>query len=265
MEPLTFITIIIGLVLAATCLGLSLRLIPLARRTGSDLRKWKRTKDAQLDQSIARDESLRAQLTRPVGRKRASSIVGLSGNMLRHTDGSYTKAYHVSLSPTIFSEEQVIESRINDLARLLAVRKPVGTVIQFRLSCRPDRGRAISRHLKCRAERPAAALASLLHTMGVSFYEQAAADGQFKEMNLSVWVRVPVKHTRDESHHGLAAFFPALKTEWKKGGSRTSAARFSPAGAPRPVMVLLAVWSRMKRRRAPRPKKPSALSSIRAR
>jgi hypothetical protein len=218
VETMTIIGALSALALAASCFSPRLRLLSVVRGSGRDLRAWKKTEDAQAEKRIARDEELRAQLARPAGRKRESSILGLSGNVLRHTDGSYTKAYHVSLNPTIFSESQVIEARVNDLARLLAVRKPVGTVIQFRLSCRPDRGRAIRRHLRSRDERSAVPLAGLLHTMGVTFYEQVAAQGAFREMNLSVWVRVPIKHQNDEANKGLVAFFPTLRAELRRHG-----------------------------------------------
>jgi hypothetical protein len=52
--------------------------------------------------------------------------VGLYGDALRHSDGSFTKAYHIEMSPTVLSDDLVIESRCDALARMLAARKPVG-------------------------------------------------------------------------------------------------------------------------------------------
>jgi len=43
--------------------------------------------------------------------------------------------------------------------------------------------------------------------MGICFYEDAAANGAFKQHTLSAWVRVPVKHHNDESRKGLGLFF----------------------------------------------------------
>src|SRR5712691_2614025 len=97
---------------------------------------------------IKEDCSRLKLLAQPAGRKRESSIIGLVGALLRHADGSYTKAYHVQLNHTIFQTEHLIESRINEFARLLASSKPPDTVIQFRLSTSPDRGRAIQHHLR---------------------------------------------------------------------------------------------------------------------
>ena len=94
------------------------------------------------------DERRIKLLERPAGRRRDSSIMNLVGNLIRHTDGSFTKAYHVRLDHSIFTEEHLIERRIDELARLLAARKPPETIIQFRLTVNPDPGRAIQRHLR---------------------------------------------------------------------------------------------------------------------
>src|SRR5207302_7755058 len=133
---------------------------------------------------IKQDRAQLKLLAQPAGRKRESSIVGLVGALLRHTDGSYTKAYHVELNRTIFQNEHLIESRINELARLLATSKPPNTVIQFRLSTSPDRGRAIQRHLRTKDNAGTSQLANLLHTMGVTFYEDAAWAGLFRQHTL---------------------------------------------------------------------------------
>ncbi len=52
-------------------------------------------------------------LTRPAGKKRDSAIAGIAKNFIRHKDGSYTKAYHVQLSPSIFDHEEHLEQRID--------------------------------------------------------------------------------------------------------------------------------------------------------
>jgi hypothetical protein len=174
----------------------------------------------QVSARIDRDRSNLKLLARPAGRKRDSSILGLTGATIRHTDGSYTKAYHVKLNYTIFQPEHLVESRINELARLLATNKPPNTVIQFRLSTGPDLGRAIQRHLRTKDNVGTLQLANLLHTMGVSFYQEAAQGGLFRQHTLSIWVRVPVKHYNDESRKGLGTFFPALKRELAMRGKR---------------------------------------------
>jgi hypothetical protein len=207
----TTITIIAAaVVLTAIGITVGLRLIPLARRAKRDLAKMP---SSQTDARIRQDQTRIQLLPRPAGRRRDSSIMDLSGALLRHTDGSFTKAYHVALNNTIFGEAHLIERRINELARLLASRKPPDTIIQFRLSANPDPGRAIQRHLRSRDENDIAPLAGLLHTMGICFYEDAAIGGAFKQHTLSAWVRVPVKHHNDESRKGLGRFFPTLKRE----------------------------------------------------
>src|SRR2546428_10171068 len=76
-------------------------------------------------------------------RARTSSIIGLYRDALRHTDGAFTRAYHVELAPTVFSDDLVIENRCDAFARIIAARKPIGTIIQFRLTAGIDPARAI--------------------------------------------------------------------------------------------------------------------------
>jgi len=168
---------------------------------------------SNINERINTDRKLLRLLPQPAGRKRESSIAGIVGALLRHTDGSYTKAYHVELNNTIFQPEHLIESRIDELARLLASTKPPDTVIQFRLSTQPDLGRAIQRHLRTKDDVNNDPLANILHTQGICFYQDAAEAGVFRDHTLSVWVRVPVKHHNDESRRGLGTCFPSLKRE----------------------------------------------------
>src|SRR5262245_56453222 len=83
-------------------------------------------------------------------RARTSSIVGLYRDALRHTDGAFTCAYHVEMSTTVFSDDLVPESRCDAFARMLAARKPIGTIIRFRLAAGVDLGRAITAHESAR-------------------------------------------------------------------------------------------------------------------
>ena len=195
---------------AAVGLGIGLKSVRVAGRAKGDVPD---IGDDPTSARIKQDRSHLKLLAQPAGRKRESSIIGLIGALLRHADGSYTKAYHVQLNHTIFQNEHLIEARINELARLLATSKPPDTVIQFRLSTSPDRGRAIQRHLRTKDKAGTSQLANLLHTMGVCFYEDAAQAGLFRQHTLSAWVRVPVKHRNDESRRGLGTFFPTLKRE----------------------------------------------------
>jgi hypothetical protein len=62
----------------------------------------------------------------PSSKLRETSIVGLYRDSLRHADGSFTRAYHAQLEPSVFCDDLTLENRCNALARLLAARKPVG-------------------------------------------------------------------------------------------------------------------------------------------
>lgn len=210
MDTPTITILAVATVLSAIGITVGLRLVPLSRRAKQDLANMRGNENAA---RIKKDEARIRLLDRPAGRRRDSSILDLSGNLLRHTDGSFTKAYHVALNNTIFTEEHLIERRMNELARLLAARKPPNTIIQFRLSVNPDPGRAIQRHIRSQDKEDVAPLAGLLHTMGICFYQDAAVGAAFKQHTLSAWVRVPVKHHKDESQKGLARFFPTLKRE----------------------------------------------------
>jgi hypothetical protein len=202
-------------VLAAASFGIAMKSMRVAGRSKADLAD---AETSQVNERIYSDRKLLRLLPQPAGRKRESSITGIVGALLRHTDGSYTKAYHVELNNTIFQPEHLIESRIDELARLLASTKPPDTVIQFRLSTQPDLGRAIQRHIRTKDDLNNDPLANILHTQGVLYYQDAAQGGAFRDHTLSVWVRVPVKHRNDESQRGLGTFFPSLKREMAARG-----------------------------------------------
>lgn len=197
-------------------LAIALRVIPIARRSGSDLKRWHRSADAVVVESIKRDEERKRVIRFPAGRRRWSSICGLMGSTLRHTDGSYTRGYKLSLSNSVYDEDSVIEYNADELGRLLSTQKPPGTIIQTRLNVMPDSGRVIRRHIDSRSKHGTHPLAGLLHASGVGFYEGLAEAGAFKDMMLSMWVKVPAKHARDK--RGLAGFLPAVTREIKRHG-----------------------------------------------
>lgn len=148
-----------------------------------------------------------------LGRVRNSSIIGLYGGSLRHADGSFTRTYHAELSPGVFSEDLVIENRCDAMARMLAARKPTGTVIQFRLSVGVDPGMALSGHQAARNEQGIHTDAALLHEGGVQTYATLAAMGAFRRTALTCWVRVPNPQPRADD-----PFLPALKRELNRTG-----------------------------------------------
>ncbi|MGA9772980.1 MAG: GTPase domain-containing protein [Blastocatellia bacterium] len=219
MEPIS----IIGGILAATGagfgLGAGLRLLPVGLRAGRDLKRWRASDEAkstgQIDDLLERTK----KLARPDGRRRDSSIAGIYENALRHTDGSYTIGYAAEMLPTMLSADSVVEARCDELARMLAVEKPPGTLIQFRFSSGPDPGRAITAHLESRGDGSLTHIeASRLHAMNIDFYRAATEANAYRHGMLSVWVRVPVRQLNDATSQGLSAFIPAAGREIGRQG-----------------------------------------------
>src|SRR4030095_7932443 len=74
-------------------------------------------------------------------------------------------------------------------------------------------GIAIQKHLSSKDEEKTLMSASLLHMMGIEFYAQAAKGKAFRQHQLSLWVRVPVKHPNDAGRKGFSSFFPTYRCE----------------------------------------------------
>src|SRR5262252_6469207 len=214
MEPLT----IIGGVIAATGAGFGIgagaRLLPIALQAHRDLRALKRSGEAAQRMRIVEHEEERLKLASPQGRKRDSSIAGFCDGALRHTDGSYTCAWEAQPAPTMLAHEHVIESRCDELARMLAVDKPPGTLIQFRFSSGPDPGNAIITHLAaCGDPSLLHPEAARLHGMNIDFYAMQADAHSYRRQALTIWARVPVRQKVDDANSGLSAFLPAALDE----------------------------------------------------
>src|SRR6266852_3912250 len=111
------------------------------------------------------------RLRRPVGRRRDASIVGIYQGALRHKDGALTVAYQVETPATMFADDELVDMRYDDLARMLAFDKPSGTLVQFRYSTIPDPGYAIISVIGSRAEKGTHTLASLLQASNLEFLE----------------------------------------------------------------------------------------------
>src|ERR1044071_7364210 len=109
-------------------------------------------------------------LRRPRGRPRDSSIVGLFQDALRHKDGSLTVAYQVETPASMFADDGVVEARYDDLARMLAVEKPPGTLIQLRYTTTPDPGQAITRIINSRPREGSHILAGLLQASNLDWH-----------------------------------------------------------------------------------------------
>lgn len=216
MSPLNLTLIITAALIGGVCLTFLFRYLPIALRSNKDFKAWSDSPGAQYQEQIAQDNRARARLSWPMGRRRWSSICGVVGNLLRHTDGSYTKGYKIPLSPSMYLEEEIIENKMDEISRLLAVEKPPGTIIQTRLNVTPDSGRVIRQHINSRSEAATHPLAGLLHASSIGFYQEACNQGLFKDMMLSMWVKVPTKHPRDR--RGLGLYLSTLTQEIRRRG-----------------------------------------------
>lgn len=197
--------------------GLAFLLIPAGRRSRRDLKAWERSADAGLRERGRVDARQRKLLTFPAGRRRNSSVCGVVGDLLRNRDGSYTKGYKLKLAPSIYDEDGRIESKVDEIGSFLRSAYPPGTTLQFRLNVTPDDGEVIRNHVEARGEgHHTHALAGLLHTSSVGFYQEAVRRGVFKTIWLSLWVRVPVRHADDRT--GISALLPSLGREVRRRG-----------------------------------------------
>ena len=100
MDPATIGIIAVAIALSAIGVTVAIRLVPLSARVKRDL------KSIPSSAGNKEDDRRLTLLERPAGRRRDSSIMDLVRNLIRHTDGSFTKGYHVRLDHTIFTEEQ---------------------------------------------------------------------------------------------------------------------------------------------------------------
>ncbi len=105
MELLTVIGSVIAAAGAGLGIGAGARLLPIALRAHRDLQVWKRSEGAEQHWRVAEHEheEERLRLAHPLGQKRDSSIAGICGGALRHTDGSYTCAWEAQPAPTMLA------------------------------------------------------------------------------------------------------------------------------------------------------------------
>lgn len=157
-------------------------------------------------------------LQRPSGRRRNSSIVGIYNDALRHADGSMSVAYEVETPATMFAADALVDSRCDELARMLAFEKPPGTLIQFRYSTTPDPGRAIVRLIEARALGGTHTLAALLQGSNLDHLRRCAETLPYRQSVLTMWVRVPRKKRSSSTMIALEDFARAMRLELKKQG-----------------------------------------------
>src|SRR5687767_320935 len=129
MDTWTVIGISFSLLLAGVGVGLGLRLLRIRRESSQD------AKPGETDQPSKgeADERLRRRLAGARGLRRSTTIHGVNRDgYLRHTDGSYTKAYKVEMPATLYADDIEVDRLYNDWARMLQSVRQAGVVIQTR-------------------------------------------------------------------------------------------------------------------------------------
>jgi len=207
--------LMMSLIASSAALGVGLviafRLMPVYRRTTG--RKSNNRGAPVINALPASDEK---KLSHGQGRLRKSEIMGFDGDRLRYRDGSYGKAYRITLANTIYQSEEFTENRVDEISSLLNFDKPAGTVIQIRFDSLPDSGMVLRNHLRCRNEKDSHPHASLLHATNLKIYEEAIAGELLKEQSATVWVRVPA--IDDHDHPAILNFLPSVAKEMRRGG-----------------------------------------------
>src|ERR1044071_7194803 len=158
------------------------------------------------------------RLRQPQGTRRDASIVGLYMDALRHKDGSLTVAYEVGMSNSMFSDDQLIDIRYDDMARMLAFDKPSGTLVQFRYATTSDPGHAIKSVIASRARAGNHVLAGLLQASNLDWLRTSGKIQPYRRSVLTMWVQVPPKQHGNSTIDALSNFKGALVIEKRKHG-----------------------------------------------
>ncbi|MGB8507126.1 MAG: hypothetical protein WCD76_01860 [Pyrinomonadaceae bacterium] len=219
MDIWSIIGIAFSLGLAGLGAGVGFRLLQLQRRSRQD----KDVSEKVLAEQDVGSEQLRRRVSHPVGSRRTTSVHGINRlGYLRHTDGSYTKAFHAEMPATLYADDAEVDRLYNDWARMLQSVKQAGCLIQTRHDVWADSGRALHSHLKSQAQAKDTYMpARMLHTVGLTGTESALRERHYQDDRLTLWVRVPVRHADDPSRGrltSLARFFPQLTTEIRRQG-----------------------------------------------
>src|ERR1051326_2331541 len=213
MDPTSIIGGLTAAAASGLAIGTSLRQIPTARRAYRDLRDFSRSPDGALERQRLLQRQAQTKARRLSGRTRESSIVGLYGDVLRHTDGSYTRGYDLPLQPTMLAPDEVTDTYIDGFADMLTVDLPAGTILQFRYAVGPDPGRANAEHLRARSYQDAYFPAARIHDLNIDFLKAMVDTGVFRQEHASLFVRVPMSHENDRSLHGFNTFVAAMITD----------------------------------------------------
>ena len=204
-----------SLIASSAALGIGLvaafRLLPAYRRTAA-AKSNEQSAPANFA-LVAFDEK---KLRHGQGRLRKSEVMGFDGDLLRYRDGSYGRAYRITLANTIYQSEEFTENRIDEISSLLNFDKPAGTTIQIRFDSLPGGGAVLRNHLGSINAQEAHPHAGLLHATNLKIYEDSIANELLKEQSATVWVRVPAQDAHD--HPAILNFLPSVNREIVRGG-----------------------------------------------
>lgn len=211
MSVFDFIGICFSLAIAGAGIGLGFRLLQLRRATARSANESTETSPVQSKRDARRE---RRRLTNPRNTRRTTEIHGINRlGYIRHTDGSYTRGYRIEMPATLYSDDAEVDRIYNDFARMFQSVRQAGCVIQLRHDVWVDSGRALREHLKAQAHtKDTFTPARMLHTVGLTGTESLARDGSFQDDRLTLWARVPIRHSDDPSLKRLSklARFPSL-------------------------------------------------------
>ena len=179
--------------------------------------------DGERAEQIKETENARRRLSYPKGARRSTEIHGINElGYLRHTDGGYTRGYHLQASATLYADDAQVDRLYNDWARMLQSLKQQGCIVQVRHDGWADSGRALHAHIKTQAHPNDTYIpARMLHTVGLTGTESAMREGHYQDNHLTLWIRVPLRHANDASRarlRSLVSFFPALAKELRRVG-----------------------------------------------
>jgi hypothetical protein len=115
MDTYTIIGIAASVCAAALGVGLGLRLLSLRRKNVAPVQSGISAGGVE---GVREAAAARRRLSRPSGARRTTSVHGVnSAGYLRHTDWSYTKAYHLRMPATLYAEGEAVERCYNEWAR----------------------------------------------------------------------------------------------------------------------------------------------------
>ena len=232
MDVYSIIGISISLCFAGIGIALGARLLQLQRASNKAGRKRDEHHQEAHEKHTRRESVLRRRLHRPTGTLRQTSIHGINEHgWLRHTDGSYTRAFRVEMPATLYAADGTVDRIYNDFARTLQSVGLAGVVVQLRHDVWTDKGRAIRDHLAAQTAATDSFMpARMLHTVGLTGTEASAREGAYRDDSLTLWVRVPTRHTSDPSRSRFARFirfFPYFINEVCKRGVNDLLASFN--------------------------------------